>query len=431
MGSHVDLLFKSELNYELIVRGVKVDERTNVNDLRKQLRSVLKLNIEPSPHNLYKVLNIPDEIKTIQVAVEELKLKIQDCDKNKRVVDFLKCKAKFNHYKLRSTILSSFKVSEEFKKSVEEIKLSLSECENNLKQVDVDKELESGIERKLSESVEEEEEIELNVKSKLNSSMNFGITPSHSEYNMFAKLSNPIEKHLKYLKTTNGLNVNELLDFIKVMLKLNKETQLPHSQVLDLLLGYTTGPLYNKLVECKQLNKSCEEAHVLLLNSFVPLGLRENLKRDFVNRPQKHHEPLNCYIIAVKENAKLLNCIYSEAELVKLIIMGLNQVTRCRLALTKEPSNFEELELLCVHEQNVAYEDTRRGVVKSRVASIQSNNVPMKCYNCNKLGHIARYCRQQSRYRPGGGNQVFPNSSHPVNQSKNAQSGVGTKHVSP
>lgn len=431
MGSHVDLLLKSELIYELNVRGVKVDSSTNVDTLRKHLRSVLKLNIDPSAYNINKIIVVAEEINTIQVALEELTVKIQDCIKNKRVVDFLKCKTKLNHYKLRVNILSNFKLSEDVKKFIEELKSTLGKCENSLQQVEVDKDLESGIERKLSQSVEEEEEVDLNLKSKLNESVMSNDSSGSSESNMFAKLSNPIEKPLKCLKPTNGLCVNELLDFIKVMLKLNKETHLSDHKILEVVLGYANGPLYNKLVECRQLGKSLGDVHIMLLNYFVPLGLRENLKRDLVNRPQKHHEPLSCYIISVKENAKLLNCMYSEAELVKLIIMGLNQVTRCRLALTKEPTSFEELELLCVHEQNVAYEDSRRGVIKPKVASFQiaSHNAPIKCYNCNKVGHIARHCRQPVNNQSGGRPTNFQNRHFNNNQQKNAGPGVGRPNV--
>lgn len=389
MGAHVDLLIKTELEYELSIRNVKLETNQTVADLRKRLRSVLKLNIEPSAYNIAKKVVINDEIKTIKVALEELKLKIEECGKEKRVVDSLRCKAKINHYKLRLTVLSSFKVNDEQKKDIQQLEVVLSECETMFGLVEVDKDLESRIERRLSDSFAEDEEIEQNVMSKLNISNEANERPHCNEQlNVYAKLPNPVERHLKNVKSCDGLEARELLNFVKVMLKLKKESELSDFQILDVILGYTTGPLYSKIVEFKQLGHSIEEVHNLLLNYFVPLGLRENLKRELVNRPQKHNEPLSCYILEIRENSKLLNCLYSENDIVKLIIIGLNQSTRSRLALTETPTSFKELELLCVHEQNVAYEDTRRGSLRSSPGNhgkpvwTHNTNATRKCYYC-------------------------------------------------
>lgn len=92
------------------------------------------------------------------------------------------------------------------------------------------------------------------------------------------------------------------------------------------------------------------------------------------------------------------------------------------------PSTFEDLDKLCIHAQNVAYEDDCRRTVRIHPApqgrmvnNVSSPNI-VKCYNCNRLGHIARNCyRRQgnftSNYR---GNET---SSAP----KNGQGGESYK----
>ncbi|KAG8317894.1 Splicing factor 3B subunit 1 [Homalodisca vitripennis] len=145
----------------------------------------------------------------------------------------------------------------------------------------------------------------------------------HVEGN-FAKLPNPLERFLKMFKPTDGLNVSELLNNIEIMLKIKGETSLSDSEIINMSVGYATGPLYNKMLQFKVNASNFSEVHKGLLDYFVPFGHREALKRDLVTRSQKPGEKLSSYILNVKQNAKLLLCDYSETELTELIKLGIS-----------------------------------------------------------------------------------------------------------
>lgn len=149
------------------------------------------------------------------------------------------------------------------------------------------------------------------------------------------------------------------------------------------------------MLEVKNLKQDLEVLHKKLLSYFVPIGLRESLRDNLVTRPQQVNEPLNCYILDVKENAKLLNCKYSEEELVELITIRINPETRSKLVFNTMPSTFEELDRMCIHAQNVAYENGRRLNQRPPYKpNNQSNNVNSgpKCFNCGRQGHLAGNC---------------------------------------
>jgi hypothetical protein len=78
------------------------------------------------------------------------------------------------------------------------------------------------------------------------------------------------------------------------------ETNFTDCQVLNMSLSYSSGPLYGILFEGQIHSLTIDEVHPRLLDSFIPVKTRENLKRELVTRPQKIGEPLKIYFLKLK-----------------------------------------------------------------------------------------------------------------------------------
>lgn len=139
--------------------------------------------------------------------------------------------------------------------------------------------------------------------------------------------------------------------------------------------------------------------HSDILRCFIPLTLRENLISEYVNRPQKIGEPLALYAELVKSFAQVLNCSYSESELVEIITMGINVEDRSKLVLVGPILTFKDLERACIHCQNVGYCNYIRDKSYVRSNFKQTGirpNENKKCYNCGRAGHLAKQCYRKS-----------------------------------
>lgn len=223
----------------------------------------------------------------------------------------------------------------------------------------------------------------------------------------YDKLPNPLNKYLHNFKITNGLNVPDLLHFLKSMLSLKSEAHLTDPDILSILHSYAEGPLLLKLINCQQqATPSLDLFHETVIDSFLPYTLKEKLKQDFVFRPQLLGESLYSYMKDIRLHHDMLRCDMSESSLVQLIRSSLCPEVRNKLIFQPSPNTFKELEQLCISLVNIEYQDLVRSqtsyTYQARpsldVSKPPNNNqgrpfVDVKvCYNCQKRGHIARNC---------------------------------------
>lgn len=408
MSVKVDLLSKEELLYEVKIRGVEGVSECKVVELRKKLRQLVALNVMPSSFNLKGKINYQDEVEKIKQELAILSGKVEDSLDLENTLEILRCQAKIKHWEKRiETLNQLFKIDAAQGKTLKTLSEKFEELLAKIVSANLDKEQSVLVERKLSESnLELENELfsqdksseAINACSKLENEV---FTPDRGSM-IFGKVPNPVERYVKNLRVYDGLNVMQLLEFLKILLKIKAETQLNDKDILEIVVGHCTGPLLSKLIEYKQIGLSVNQVHVRLVGNFVPFTHLERLKFEMLHRPQRHNESLSSYILEIRENVKLLCCDIVEKDVVEMIKVGINPETRNKLVFVGNPTTFGELEEICIRIQNIsysdymrrssrAYEGSRLQVAKTHQVQVSARNVT--CYNCRKVGHMAKDCR--------------------------------------
>ncbi|KAG8261951.1 hypothetical protein J6590_063497 [Homalodisca vitripennis] len=392
MSMKVDLLSKEELLFEVKLRGV--DPKPNS-------------LVVPNVVHLKGKINYKDEIESVKEQLDVLSERLEESLELKNTLEILRCESKLNHWQRRLDILSRvFKPeviqSKVIEKLHETFKLALFKFE----EAQIDEEDTSKAIRKLSESNQELEEgldsvpTVGSLEGERKRVENEVFMPDRDSI-VFGKLANPVERYLKNLKIYDGLNVIQLLEFLRVLLKIKGETKLSGKAILEIITGKCTGPLLSKVVEYKRVGYKVSQVHQNILSTFVPFTQLERLKFELVHRPERHNETLSSYIIDVKESVKLLCFDIEERDIVEILKVGINPETRNKLVFVGNLTTFSELDEICIKIQNVSYADymrrNDRPYQQSRRPEVQvhQNQLSDKrviCYVCKRAGHIARNC---------------------------------------
>lgn len=455
----INHLSKEENIYELYLRGVPLPTSSvDANVIRKLIRKALRDKLVPSVNNLIKKISLGEELTTVQSKVTYLENLYNEIAENKLPLKIIKFEAKYAHLKNRLDNISKVKLTAEQKSLVASLEVKANKINDSLLSIiesvdvsDLDK-LEQSLNLYLTEA---EDELADNVQVTLNSNpgtsqanivqtnndTNNTVGPMtatvssnclatvnrlqenyHSNFCVFNKLANPVEKYLQAFRVADGLDINELLYFLENLLKLKKQTNMSDSEILLLIQSYTVSPLLDEVLECISVDATVKQLHKQILLRFITVSLRERMKHELVFRPQLVGEPLSLYISEVRCYSEVLQCEIPELELVDSILCGINPEDRRKLVFEKSPRSFKDLDNLCIAIQNANYNDFMRTRNNQQPPIISQpyhnlppnpnvnndsfkyrpntrngqgprfNQPPPKCYNCNRVGHLARNC---------------------------------------
>lgn len=433
----LNLLTKDEIIYELKIRNIVKPDNYITTDLRKVLRKAINQNVTPNVTNLIGKVSIKEEIEILSTKISQCSENSKEITSESRPIDVARLQVRLNHVRVRLNNVLKFKLSESEKTICEELIKNLKATSETLVNLEYDVNiLNKTIDDLNTSNIQEEELCILDDELDLGNKLNVNIQPS-SENNpvtntltsmssskvepafnpdLYQKLPNPMEGYYKLLPNNcDGLNVQDVLSFIKVLLKVKRETNLSDRMLIELFISKTVGPLQSKMLQSRSV--TIDVLKTSILNLFIPSTLKQSLILRHVNRPQRLDEPLSVYMEDIKVYNEILDCGYCESQLVNVIKVGMRSADRINLSLSKQIETFEELAEACIQSQAVDYSNYLRMENENRFKnrhipdysskvfngsnfktshnttnSVNQGNQVKRCFKCNKVGHLAKDC---------------------------------------
>lgn len=247
----------------------------------------------------------------------------------------------------------------------------------------------------------------------------------------YGKLPNPLGSLLQRLPITDGLDAEKLLNFLGSLINIREFPGMTGNTLLRIIFPYCRSPLTERLLSCMERNVVFELFHQEILDYFIPSRLREQLKQRRFFRLQRSSETLASFVTDIKLVAKVLRVGMSELEIVGVILDGVAPEERSRLVFSSRPTNFAELDRLCVTSRSVAYADSLR---QGQGLGVEGRRIPVRqilpevqkgcwnagnqlvCFGCGERGHIRRFCNKSDGRTPqtrnGGTRTNFPKNGN-------------------
>lgn len=464
MTNQVNYLLKDELVYELYLRDITLDKNTCVELLRKRLRE--SWLVPSDVKHLTGKLQIEEEIKVINSKIALIGAAIDSPDINSPLY-IARTRSKLSHLTKRIQMLGYVKnPSEELSDKIKGLSITIEDLNKNFTALvsPVPKEDLALFEEDLNQSFIEDENtmdqmLKLEFRTPKTNKQNYStieetqtetsnlnhLNTEHlnqtltepiqnkfeahtltqqAENNstiLFNKLPNPLEKYLAQIPTTDGLNISDLLLFLRNLVKIRQETTLNIQDLYQLLPSYCQGPLLSKVLSARKNNLNLDQLHTDILATFVPVTLKVKLTQDYVYRPQLVHEPLSGYISEVKLHAEILKTGLSESDIVSFIKLGIHPDVRNKLVFENNPTTYQDLDLLCIKCNNVIYHDYLRdsyfnsNLNSNLISGTQSFDSRLNnkhtfqarsharpqdiktCHICKNPGHFARHCSHKQK----------------------------------
>ena len=146
------------------------------------------------------------------------------------------------------------------------------------------------------------------------------------------------------LPTSSGADSRNFLKFLIGTNQIFELNLVEEKQALIAVLPKTSGQLRTLWASAIKNAQSYSQLYGGMLAVFLPERVRQQLISDAVYRVQRFNEPLIDFITSVQDTAKIL--LSPEADLLDIVLTGMNAPTRARLAGFPAPATMDQL--LCL-----------------------------------------------------------------------------------
>ena len=159
-----------------------------------------------------------------------------------------------------------------------------------------------------------------------------GTAPASVKYE---SLPNPIYDLLRRLPVVDGLDPDQLVQFLEGVFGIFDVPGVTGAALLNLIYPYCRAPLLDRVVWHLGAGGDFEAFHKDVLELFIPGRLRDRMRQRFFYRVQGQGEQLNVFINSIESAARVLRVDVSESEVVRVILEGLNPVSYTHLDVYK------------------------------------------------------------------------------------------------
>ena len=185
------------------------------------------------------------------------------------------------------------------------------------------------------------------------------------------------------------------------------------------ILPLVSGGVLRFFGDCLRNGRSWEQCKSEVLKEFFPHFVRERMIRDLIiSNFHQEGQSVREYSDRVFAAAKFLGYDAGEQQLVDRIIMNLHPTIVAHAAFLERPRSRKELynAVGLIEEKFSVLKERQRtepGVAipsgselrnREQSRNVPANSRPNRCWNCGRLGHVKRNCRQ--RASPSGNGQV-------------------------
>ena len=183
------------------------------------------------------------------------------------------------------------------------------------------------------------------------------------------------------------------------------------------ILPLFSGAVMRFFGDCLRSGRNWEQCKGELLKEFFPHFVRERLKRDhIVFNFHEEGQSLREYVDRVFTAARFLQYEAEEEQLIDRIVMNLHPTILAHAAFLDRPRSRQELitAVGLIEEKFSVLRERQRtqpavGTVRGSGPRNQepSRNVPPtprppRCWDCGRVGHVRRYCRQRVSHSGNG-----------------------------
>ena len=171
---------------------------------------------------------------------------------------------------------------------------------------------------------------------------------------------NPFDKIVRDAGPFDAENPLSILGFFQILICLIDflfVVSFSDSDLYNMLASVSVRSLRACVLQAKQLSWSVPQFHSYVLNKFVPRLIYQQWLTEYYYRIQRTGESLPDFVAEKIFYASVLKVPDDEAQIVAIILQGLNFETRSRIVFAFEPHTFAELSDLAIRFSNYAIID--------------------------------------------------------------------------